>query len=116
MGFRDWLVRRLGGDELVGDPDGIVEVGVVELWQSELLRAALADEGIDSQAVHEQSAHANPQFLRPMARLLVARRHYRRAVELVARVQRGETGVDDVAWPPQHAHPWAPPKPDRAQP
>lgn len=116
MRLRTWLVRRLGGDEIVGDPDAIVEVGLVDLWQSELLRTALSGEGIASQAVHEASAQANPQYLRPMARLLVARRDYRRAFDVVARVQRGDTGVDDVAWPPEHALPWSPPRSDGARP
>ena len=116
MGVREWLFRRLGGDEIVGDPDAVVEVALVELWQSEMLRKALAEERIASEAVHEASAQANPQYLRPMARLLVARRDYRRAHEVIARVQRGDTGVDDVAWPPEQAHPWSPPRSDGAQP
>ena len=116
VGFRDWLVRRLGGDALVGDPDGIVEVGLVELWQSELVRSALREAGIAAETVHEASAHTGgPQHIRPMSRVLAARRDYRRAVEVVTRVQHGDPS-GDVAWPPRHETPWAPPAANRAQP
>lgn len=114
MAFRDWLIEKLGGTEQVGDPDEIVEAALVELWQSEMLKSVLADAGIASQIMPEASGQATREHLRPMARVLTARRDQRAAHELIVAAQRGEHG--ELAWPPRHEAPWAPPKGDGAVP
>lgn len=114
VSFRDWLIRRLGGDALVGDPDGVVEAALVQLWESQLVVAALGDEGIRAQAIHDVTGHAT-QHLRPMARVFVARRNLRRALDVIGKAQRGELGRD-MTWPPRHDVPWGPPSADGALP
>ena len=49
MSLRDWIVKRLGGDELVG-VERVMEVGRIELWRSELVVAALRDAGVPAEA------------------------------------------------------------------
>lgn len=114
MAFRDWLVTKLGGTEPIGDPDETVEAALVALWQSEMLRAVLAEEGIACQVLAEASGQATREHLRPMARVMTARRDQRRAHALIVEVQRGEHG--DLSWPPRHDGPWGPPRADGAVP
>lgn len=114
MGFRDWIVHRLGGNAPVGDPDALVEVGLVETWQSELVRKRLAEAGIPAQVIDESSAHGSGQHIRPMSKLIARRRHYPAALEVLTGVQHDDP--TDVAWPPVTRDPWAPPRPDGAQP
>jgi hypothetical protein len=115
MAFRDWLIVKLGGDRPVGDPDAFVEAALVDLWQSELIRTALAEESIAAHLVAEASAQATREHLRPMARVMTARRDRLRALEVIVAVQRGEHG-EELTWPPRHEAPWAPPRSDGAVP
>jgi hypothetical protein len=90
VGIREWLVGRLGGDDVVGDPAQLVEVGLVALAVSEIVLLRLAEEGIDAVA-HEQAWYGSPfRFqTRPMARVMVRLADLERARPIVDEVSTG---------------------------
>jgi hypothetical protein len=70
VALRDWIVKRLGGDDPVAVGD-IVEVATVELWRSELAAAALRDAGIPCETAPAGGPPGRTDSAWPMARLYV---------------------------------------------
>jgi len=88
--LKDRLSRWLGGNELVGDADELVEAALVALMGSEIIVSKLDVADIPATAIQEHGAFYLPSdSMRPMARIFVRRGDLERAMPIINEVSIG---------------------------
>jgi hypothetical protein len=68
--IRDWIVKRLGGEDPVR-VERVVELGRVELWRSELVVAALREAGVPAEAAPTSGPPGGSDSIFPMVSIYV---------------------------------------------